>query len=345
MGKFNRTLAELREKAVLFWTEELKQIASTDSVLPLLLETQEKFLSILNFADAHPEAWIDALPLSTLSGNLFLKHVMVLSDLGGEALNKITPLSFYFTNGVLEYSWQGKMYSYRFSDALNANSLHNKALQVDGKSVVLEPRVLSPKMRDIVMLTLFGDQSVNNLLPTDIRAKCVIGNLIGRPDELEAFVRQSYIRVSRQIGGANSNALGQATQNYVFDVLKDSLPDDWKILNNASIPGVSHNANIKDSTFDIVGIAPSGLRFGIEVSFQFTTNSVIERKAAQARARQIAVHETGNFICYVLDGAGNINVRVVAAQTICDHSDCTVAFSMSEIEHLARFMLEKAAKQ
>jgi hypothetical protein len=343
MGKFNRTLDELKQKAVRFWPDELKQLAADESVLPLLIESQDKFLSILKMADTTPEAWVQALPLSTLSGNLFLKHVMVLSDLGGEALNKVAPLSTYLPQGVLEYQWQGTQRSYQLTEGLTCRSLTNNSLKVNGRSVTLKPIALNTKMRDIIMLLFFGSQSFNNSLPSDICSRCMIGEFIGRPEELEQFVKQSYIRISRQIGGASSNALGQKAQEYVLNNLKQFLPSDWQLQSNGSIPGVSHNDGGTDSTFDVAVVSPSKRRFGLEVSFQFTTNSVIERKAAQAKERQIAVHQAGHFICYVLDGAGNIDVRAAASSTICKYSDCTVAFSKSEIRHLAEFMLEQEA--
>jgi hypothetical protein len=342
MGEYNRTLEELRAKAVRFWPDELKQRAAAESVLPVLLETQEKFLSLLKIADAHPEAWIEALPLSKLSGNLFLKHAMVLSDLGGEALNKIAPLKNYLNNGVLEYVWQSDSYTYHLSEGLRARSLTNSALKVDGANI-LKSVSLDAKMRDVLMLIFFGAQSVNNVLPSDIRSKCVLGGYIGLPAELEQFVRQSYIRISRQLGGADSNALGQHAQKYVLETLRTLLPNNWELQLNGVIPGVSHNEGKTDSTFDIAVKAPSGLRFGIEISFQFTTNSVIERKSAQAQARQQAVHKAGHKIAYVLDGAGNIDVRAAASSAICTYSDCTVAFSESEIAHLAEFLREQEA--
>jgi hypothetical protein len=341
MGTYNRSLEELKQHAVRFWSDELKQLATDVSVLPLLIESQEKFLSILTMADSSPEAWAQALPLSTLSGNLFLKHLMVLSDLGGEALNKVAPLSTYFPSGRLEYFWKNARYFYSFTDGLSCKSFANSSLKVDGRSIIRKPIALNPKMRDVVMLILFGAQSLNNNLPNDIRARCVIGDFIGRADDLEKFVRQSYIRISRQIGGADSNALGQLAQKYVLDSLREFLPETWQLQSNGGIPGVGHNDSGTDSTFDVVVLTPSGLRFGIEISFQFTTNSVIERKAAQARERQVAVHHAKHFIAYVLDGAGNIDIRAVASRTICSFSDCTVAFSRSEIQHLAHFMLEK----
>jgi hypothetical protein len=50
-------------------------------------------------------------------------------------------------------------------------------------------------------------------------------------------------------------------------------------------------------------------------------------------------------MCYVIDGAGNINVRTAATGTICRFSDCTVAFSPGEIAHLAKFLQKEDGKK
>ena len=100
MSKYARSLESLREKAVLFWPQEIIEKEASVSILPLLLKTQDKFISILNLADASPEAWKKLVDVSPeMKGNLFLKHLMVLSDLGGEALNKLPPLTSYFPDG------------------------------------------------------------------------------------------------------------------------------------------------------------------------------------------------------------------------------------------------------
>jgi hypothetical protein len=81
----------------------------------------------------------------------------------------------------------------------------------------------------------------------------------------------------------------------------------------------------------------------IEVGFQVTTNSVIERKAGQARARYEQVERAGHRIAYVLDGAGNFQ-RETALRTICSYSHCTVAFSRSELDTLCEFVREQLSE-
>jgi len=103
------------------------------------------------------------------------------------------------------------------------------------------------------------------------------------------------------------------------------------------LPGVFHNVGGKGTNFDVVVTSPSQKHFGVEISFQVTTNSVIERKARESESIMNSVHSKGHKICYVIDGAGNINVRKNAVGILCKHSDCTVAMSESEISLLASY--------
>ena len=88
--------------------------------------------------------------------------------------------------------------------------------------------------------------------------------------------------------------------------------------------------------FDIL-VTRNNKHVGVEVSFQVTTNSTIERKSGQAANRQNLMHSSGNYIAYILDGAGNFQ-REAALSTICDYSDCTVAYSKEEFEVLVEWI-------
>lgn len=97
MSTYKRNLVELRENAVLFWPKDVLEKEANLSVLPLLLKTQDKFISLLTLSDSGPKSWkqfVDSV--EEMPGNLFLKPLMVLTDLAGEALNKLTPLSRFF---------------------------------------------------------------------------------------------------------------------------------------------------------------------------------------------------------------------------------------------------------
>ena len=171
-------------------------------------------------------------------------------------------------------------------------------------------------------------------LPDDIIEKCIIGNLLGKSEELETFVKQRYIWVSRITGGATANRLGQLGQTYVKEYLENKLPD-WRI-NQDRLPNVSQNERTSLAV-DIVAKSPKNKFCAIEVSFQVTTNSTIERKAGQAQARQELLHSQGYKIAYVIDGAGNFERRS-ALTSICQHSDCTVSFRDDELDKLVEFL-------
>ena len=78
-----RDLVDLENNAYKFWPTELAEQEKNSSIIPKLIETQDKFISLLNISDASPIAWKETLnSTSSLSANLFLKHLVVLSDIG-----------------------------------------------------------------------------------------------------------------------------------------------------------------------------------------------------------------------------------------------------------------------
>lgn len=330
-----RSIENLEQNAIKFWPAEIAVQEKDISIIPKLIETQDKFISLLNISDANPFIWKQTL-LSTksMSSNLFLKHLMVLSDIGGESLmrfKKELPLVF---GEFLTFNWEGETFSYKFQTLTANKPWSNKNLYVDGNGLSKEVS-LTPMMEDICMLLLFGGATITNKeLPVDIINKCIIGSLLGKTTELELFVKQRYIWVSRITGGATANTLGQLAQIYVKQYLEEKLPE-WRI-NKDHLPDVSQNERTTLSV-DVVAKSPKGNYCAIEVSFQVTTNSTIERKAGQAQSRQELLHSKGYKIAYVIDGAGNF-ARQSALKTICQYSDCTVSFRDIELDKLIEFL-------
>ena len=329
-----RDIQDLENNALKFWPQEISDKEKSSSIIPKLIETQDKFISLLNISDANPFKWKDTLLSSkTLSGNLFLKHLIVLSDIGGEKLMRFKKeLPGVFNNGM-NFIWDSKSFTYKFQTLTDKSNWNNKNLSVDGEGLIKSVE-LNPIMEDICMLLLFGGSAINENIPNDITEKCLIGTMLGKTEELETFVKQRYIWVSRITGGAEANTLGQLTQNYVKEYLEKKLPD-WRI-NKDQLPNVSQNERTSLSV-DIVAKSPIAKFCAIEVSFQVTTNSTIERKAGQAQARQELLHANGHKIAYVIDGAGNF-ARQSALKTICQYSDCTVSFKDSELDGLVKFL-------
>jgi len=331
-----RNIVDLEKSAIKFWPAKLSQQEQSSSVIPRLIESQEKFIAVLYVSDASPIAWQNTLHTTTgLPPNLFLKHLVVLSDVGGEKLQRYRKeLPTWFPHGYMTFRWKDKEHKYQFKSLGFVKAWTNGALQIAGEDM-LQPASLSLAMEDVAMLLLHGGSAIEPGLPDDLIEKCIIGTLIGRNAELDTFVRQRYIHVSRITGGATANTMGQLCQTYVRTYLMKRLTT-WDFSRH-TIPGISHNEGQTDTAFDLVATSPSGISCAIEVSFQVTTNSTIERKAGQAQPRFDLLHTHGHKIAYVIDGAGNFQ-RVNALRTICNFSDCTVSFSDSELDALVKFL-------
>jgi len=343
--KYQKTFEELEQVASKFWPSELSEMEAKLSVIPLLLKTQDQFISIISVETPDLDRLFDIVEASSLSANLFLKHLVILADYGGEMLQRVSnEFLTLFPARELRYNWCGRQQAYAFK-ALPNRKFSNPALKIDGKEL-LNKYPLDDLQRDAIALLLFGSAySDDNQEVASTLSKCEIGEYLGKPDELATFIKQRYIWVSRITGGATANNLGQIAQRFVAQYVSDNLGlANIEIKRSGRLPGVTHTdtATGRLTSFDLV--VTNGVKHvAIEVSFQVTTNSVIERKAGQARARYEQINKASHKIAYVLDGAGNFQ-RETALRTICSHSHCTVAFSRSELDVLCEFLREQLSK-
>ncbi|MBQ7086569.1 MAG: restriction endonuclease [Clostridia bacterium] len=335
---YKRTLPQLETHACKWWPENLTAIEAESSIVPTLIRTQDQFISILTLSNtANPLGIFSLITASDFSANLFLKHLMVLTDFGSEPLQRINrDFENYFPNNKLNYVIDGQTWCYEFSTLPVKGTLTNKKMLTDVEHILhYEP--LTPFFKDLIMLLLFGGNSTEDVTSV-IFSKCNVGNLMGKADELKEFIKQRYIFVSRITGGAQANGLGNAAQIYAENYFKEKLGEDYHIKSNGHIPNVTQNDRTL-TTFDL-SIEHNGRYVGVEISFQVTTNSTIERKAGQAQDRFNQVEATNNYIAYIIDGAGNFQ-RVSALTTICENSHCTIAYTDEEFEVLLNFIKEK----
>lgn len=250
---YNRTFAELEKKAVKWWPKELEATVAAESVIPKLIATQDRFISILKLSGDNPDQIFDVLQASGMSPNLFLKHLVILADYGGELIKR--------------YFFRGKSEVYEFQ-VLPVNGLGNTKLDIDGVSIT-KVVPLSPLHKDLVMILLHGATSdVAHLAALE---KCEIGVLLGDEIAINKYVREKYLYVSRITTGANTNSLGQIAQTYVLETLREFLSQDYQLTRNGSI--ILNGYDKSDGMpFDVV-VERNGKKIGIEVSFQVTTNS------------------------------------------------------------------------
>jgi hypothetical protein len=336
--KFNRNISELEENAILWWPEHLNQANAAISVIPKLLQTQDDFLKIISLSKKNPYQVFDLLEASEFPANLFLKHLCVLADYGGEPIQRLgrafsSIFQFGKSKHSIEFSWNSNNYTYDFK-CLPVRGLGNKKLFIDGEGLI-EVKTLSDLYRDMIILLMFGSTSTVNEEAGLVA--CEIGTLLGEAEVLEKYVKERYINVSRITGGATANSLGQLAQQEIVKHLSQSLGGNYRVVSNGyiALDGYKKESGMP---FDIV-VEKGDKKVGIEVSFQVTTNSTIERKSGQAADRMNLMHSNGHKIAYVLDGAGNFQ-RKSAISTICANSDCTVAYSNQEFDTLSQWIGE-----
>lgn len=351
---------ELEKVASKFWPLELSEKEAELSIIPILIETQDKFISILSVGTSSIENLFTIIESSDLPVNLFLKHLVILSDFSGEMLGRVSQeFTNLFPEGNLTYYWQGKKLIYEFKTFDKINKIQktkfgNQSLKISNK--ILLPNItktknsnltvtnkLSDLQKDAIALLLFGSAyysvSENNQDTASTLARCEIGSYLGQSNDLNNFIKQRYIYVSRVTGGSKSNTLGQIAQKSVSEYIKQELDEkNITVQLGGRLPNVTHTDDTTGrlTSFDI--IVTDGTKYvAIEVSFQVTTNSVIERKSGQAQSRYEQIEKAGHKIVYVIDGAGNFQ-RQSAIETICSYSHCTVAFSQPELNVLCEFI-------
>lgn len=117
MPNYARDILTLQNHATMWWNENLKDENSAISIIPKLLETQDDFISILQLSKNSPTQVFKLVKAAELPANLFLKHLVVISDYGGELIQRLGKnFKDIFTdtdkNGkpIMNYVWKGKNY-------------------------------------------------------------------------------------------------------------------------------------------------------------------------------------------------------------------------------------------
>ncbi|WP_228014738.1 restriction endonuclease [Fortiea sp. LEGE XX443] len=283
-----------------------------------------------------------------------------MTDFGGEPFKNVNKeFANLFPDGILKYYWEEQELLYKFKtfnkdQKIQKPKFSNASLKINNKNISLKEanslhrrvsiiNVLTDLQKDAIALLLFGSGYSKASEQTDdaayTLARCEIGSYLGKPDELKTFINQRYIYVSPIIKGAKFNTLGQVAQKYVAEYIKNNFYEsEITVKIGGNLPNVTHadDSQRRLTSFDIV-VSKNNKYVAIEVSFQETTNSVIERKSGQAKSRYEQIDKARHKIAYVIDGVGNFR-RERAIKTICSYSDCTVAFSENELKRLYEFL-------
>lgn len=340
-----RTIEDLETVGSKWWPKEVKEEAMKASILQYLFDTQEKFISILILASKDdPSRLQDLLDASGVQYHLFLKHLCILTDVGSEPIQRVnSQMNEMFPNRKFLFTVGGKTWEYTFQSLPIKGKADNKRMQIDSVENLKSNCKDILLCLDLIYLLMYGAASC---IPStrSILYKCNMYEYIGDEDKIKTFVRQNYIRVSRIVGGKIASDLGNAAQSYAVLYFSKQLGDDYKVVSNGTIPGVQIESG-KDTVFDLVFERITDHRVdkpyvGIELSFQETTNSTVERKAREAAARFSKTCQRGCYVGYIIDGIGNF-ARKSATTDLIHNSHISIAYTPEEFQLLIDFVKQK----
>ena len=329
--EMNKSVENLQENAVKWWPKEILATAESSSSIGLLKKTHSDFLSLLVNIPSDVEKVRDYLNSIPMSFNVFLKHLLILADFGGEKIQRIhlDRMELFESDKGFLFSLGGSEYFMTVEAFLSSKAVTNSKLQVDGKKIFSKSDTTDLQI-DLALIVLFGNFSTKTALASALKS-CDLFQFAGEEQKLRDYVSARYLEVSRIGSGADANALGQALQIEVDHRLKALLGDGYQIQQNGRI-----NIEGRTVTSDLL-VQHNGKSVAIEVAFQVTTNSTIERKATDAVQRKTDLNKHGIASCYMLDGIG-IFERRAALSKILNQSDLVVNFSEIDTKRLAAFI-------
>ncbi len=331
--KFERTPKELEQVAVLWWPQDLREEVAKSAPNLLLRGTFSLFKNFLQEAPINPLEFSDFVETNPMGSNMLLKHLMILNDYAGEPVQRLHAQRhnlFPNMSEGLSILWNMSQYQLNIAGFLeNSRTLNNSSLKIDGPSLAY-PTEHSPLTTALATILSFGAFATRPEV-SEVLYRCDTASWFGKTDELESHLEQRYLDVNRSVSGAQSNSLGQILQRRVKVAIEERYNDFDEILMNGTV-------EVKGDKITSDIFVKKGKRaVAIEVAFQETTNSVIERKGTDAHKRKELLNSVGIASVYVLDGIGNFQ-RQSAITKLCEYSDCTVAFSENEFDLLVDFI-------
>ena len=193
---FKRSVEELHRNASLWWTNEITDHVEKNSPSNILSSTHSLFVDILSKKHENPWDLFSSIDQSNIYPNIFLKHLTVLADFGGETLQRLNKeFSSIFTKikNSEEYSFNyffnSEKYCYVFKELPIQGSLTNKSLNIDGPGLLINSN-LNNLTKDVLMLLLFSHYNDENL---DLLKSCDLGKFLGNRSGLIEFCQTRYL--------------------------------------------------------------------------------------------------------------------------------------------------------
>ena len=162
LKKYQRNINQLAKVAAIWWPEELLLETATASIIPTLLKTQG-VAEPCRQIHQNPEQVFEVIDAAKFPANLFLKHLVILADYGGEPLSRLNknfqsifPSQKSNDKFMMKFSWRDNNYYYTFKE-LPIKTLSNKKLGIDGTTLI-NYQSLDDLKKDII--TIFDKYNI-----------------------------------------------------------------------------------------------------------------------------------------------------------------------------------------
>ena len=331
------SLERLRERALLWWPDEIRDEVAASSFKDAMLATFPVFQQTLKESadlDSLIQKVKELNEEDKLPANLFLRHCMLFADLGWESVKK----------------WYGETYSEMFPGGkfkageiefemprLTQSKLRVSSSNIkDSYSYELSPDQLEQILACIRLLFMGSHSSLNQL------DRCDLSNYFDDEDGglFVADAAMKYIEVSKQTSGAAATASGDMLEKKIAiepinAYLSENFPE-LEYVSKTSHEFVPGHTLVSDQWFVN---EENNRAVALEVSFQETTNSVIERKRKDAENRKNLFPDNCKS-AFVIDGVGSIEHRQNAVREILSNADIVVTARADEILRLADYIGE-----
>lgn len=299
-----------------FWSEDLIGEQNEHNLVSQLVDISDLIQQTL--LNSSPENLIEELKnLQDESGNripraLILKSLMILLDVSAEILDRVGLYCHY--NSVISLNTSSGLYNLNcfgpdFKKGLSNENIYKFA---NNNELFFE---------DVLTLMLYAyDSEEFGSFITFKNFK--LSTLVGNSSALTSFYLNRTIENSSQIKQLKAVEYGNSLQTNVKNQILSALSQ----YGVGSSPG---NRYLDGKQFDLVLYKPEQdlpeeqWKWVImEVAFQETTNSVIERKSSQAKLIYRNLEDTTHKLVYLIDGAGFVK-RDKVTTTIYENTHFT----------------------
>lgn len=309
----NVIMNDLKRTGKWFWSDEFIE----DYKSPLIDDLEFYYSKILNvIKNSTKFNLVTNLVEMEIPTEILLKNLMIILDTSAETLDRIAMYLNYkgidhltIDNQVIKMKKFGK----------------DKKISLSNKNIANADNALK---HDIISILSFGYSSVEIGRFSSIKF-CKLSKFANNPDLLDQHLRYLPLNSSSQIKQLRAVNFGQQLEKLV---LKKIASVQEKLGFELSL-----DRRYFGQQFDLV-LEKSDKFVVIEIAFQETTNSTLERKGKQAKnGLYESINAKGNKLIYIVDGAGYFK-RIRALENLIEYSHFITNVSDEGLEDLIIFL-------